>query len=229
MTSFTLKYPIKTISKITIILLILFLGRQLRADAFELGMDSLNAGDFAEAFCIWRPLAMQGHVEAAYHLGWLYANGNGLRVNISKAAYWWRQSADHGHNDAMFALALAYTHGEGIKKDYQQALDWYLRAAKNGHEDAQEIIKQKIANREKGILPRLKVLLKESWVGENVVVSGTKVNLRSSPGVDGVIVKHVTNGHSLIAVDHQGDWYRVVDPKDMSFAWIADWLIELNH
>lgn len=35
-------------------------------------MDSLNAGDFAEAFCIWRPLAMQGHVEAAYHLGWLY-------------------------------------------------------------------------------------------------------------------------------------------------------------
>lgn len=129
----------------------------------------------------------------------------------------------------MFALALAYTHGDGIKKDYQQALDWYLRAAKNGHEDAQEIIKQKIANREKGFLPRLKVLLKEPWIGESIIVSGAKVNLRSSPGVDSVIVRYVTNGHSLIAIDHQGDWYRVVDPEDMSFAWIADWLIELNH
>ncbi|MEW8077489.1 MAG: hypothetical protein AB2754_03245 [Candidatus Thiodiazotropha endolucinida] len=51
------------------LILILTFARQLRGDPFELGMTSLKAGDYAEAFCLWRPLAMQGDSEAAYHLG----------------------------------------------------------------------------------------------------------------------------------------------------------------
>ena len=191
-------------------------------------MESLKAGDFAEAFCLWRPLAMQGHVEAAFHLGWLYANGNGLRVDINKAIYWWKRSAGKGHRDAMFALALAYTNGEGIKKDNREALEWYRNAASHGHGDAREIIKLKLINPEKEILVQLKEMLREPWLGERRVVTAEKVNLRAGPGLDHPVVKRVTAGESLIAIDHQGKWYRVIDPEDLSHAWIAEWLTELN-
>jgi hypothetical protein len=45
--------------------------QQLRGDPFELDMESFQGGDYAEAFCPRRLLAMQGDSEAAYHLGWL--------------------------------------------------------------------------------------------------------------------------------------------------------------
>ncbi|MCG8100183.1 MAG: sel1 repeat family protein [Candidatus Thiodiazotropha taylori] len=95
-------------------------------------MSSLNDGDFAEAFCLWRPLAMQGHVEAAYHLGWLYANGNGLRVDIDKAVYWWKRSAAQGHNEAMFALALAYTNEKVSKRTVKRRSNGIVRLPKGG-------------------------------------------------------------------------------------------------
>ncbi|MCG7964934.1 MAG: sel1 repeat family protein, partial [Candidatus Thiodiazotropha taylori] len=144
-------------------------------------MSSLNDGDFAEAFCLWRPLAMQGHVEAAYHLGWLYANGNGLRVDIDKAVYWWKRSAAQGHNEAMFALALAYTNGKGIKKNHQEAFKWYRTAAERGHADAREIIKSKLLKPEKVLINQLKTVLQSDWLSERRVVEADVVNLRAGP------------------------------------------------
>ncbi|MEW8026803.1 MAG: SH3 domain-containing protein [Candidatus Thiodiazotropha sp.] len=192
-------------------------------------MESLRAGDYAEAFCLWRPLAMQGDSEAAYYLGWLYANGNGLRVDISKAVYWWKQSAASGHRDAMFALALAFTDGEGIGKDKEKAIDWYLRSAVRGHEDAREIVKAKLRNGERVILNRLNELLTEPWLGDRVAVARERVNLRSGPSVDRAVVKQVYMGQSLIAIDRRGDWYWIVDPEDSSLGWIAAWLTEPNQ
>ncbi|MBL3588487.1 MAG: hypothetical protein JMN24_01670, partial [gamma proteobacterium endosymbiont of Lamellibrachia anaximandri] len=60
---------------------ILLYSNVSQADRFDLGLIALQRGDFAEAFCIWNPLAVEGHKDAAYNLGWLYANGNGLRVD----------------------------------------------------------------------------------------------------------------------------------------------------
>jgi TPR repeat protein len=217
---------IKSTLKITLLMSIIMSAKQLHGGAFELGMESLQAGDYAKAFCLWRPLAMGGDREAAYHLGWLYANGNGLRVDVRKAVYWWKRSADAGHLDAMFALALAYTNGEGIGKDPEQAIEWYLKAALGGHEDAREIIRMKLRGNEPAILDRIDELARQSWIGEPVAVSRDKVNLRSEPSIDSAVVKQLDLGQSLIMVDRQGDWCRVIDPKDSSLAWIASWLIK---
>ncbi len=81
-------YLINTISKVLFLFLFLMQSARAGEDAFQMGMASMKAGDYAEAYCLWRPLAMRGHTEAAFHLGWLYANGNGLRVNVPKAVYW---------------------------------------------------------------------------------------------------------------------------------------------
>ena len=48
-------------------------------------MLALQRGDYAVVFHHWLPLAEQGYPVARYHLGWLYANGNGLAVDIDRA------------------------------------------------------------------------------------------------------------------------------------------------
>ncbi|MCU7853774.1 MAG: SEL1-like repeat protein [Candidatus Thiodiazotropha sp. (ex Monitilora ramsayi)] len=209
----------------------LFIALQIEAqtDPFEMGMASLKEGDFAEAYCLWRPLAMRGHTEASFHLGWLYANGNGLRVDIPKAIYWWGQAANRGHSDAMFALALAYTQGEGIKQNDDEAVRWYFKAARNGHEDAREILKDKIRAKSKQIQPYLADILKENWLGFEVKISAAEANLRSGPGIDQPLAGKTQQGESFVAIQHVGKWLQVIRPDDLHYAWIADWLTDLRH
>ena len=109
---------------------------------FEAGMKALREGNYAEAYCRWRPLAERGYAEAQYHLGWLFANGNGMSVDIEQALAWWGEAARQGHADAQFAVGLAYTTGEGMKKDLDEAINWYLAAARQGHQDARDILVQ---------------------------------------------------------------------------------------
>jgi hypothetical protein len=194
-------------------------------DAFQMGMASMKAGDYAEAYCLWRPLAMRGHTEAAFHLGWLYANGNGLRVNVPKAVYWWGQAASRGHKEAMFALALAYTNGEGIKQDDAEAMRWYMKAAEYGHDDAKEIIKAKVRSRSEDVLPYLKTLLTKPWLGESVAINTTLANLRSGPGTDYGITGKAEQGARFLAVERNGKWIQIINPTDLSYAWVANWLV----
>lgn len=220
------KYIGKTKSNLLLFIVIITHSPLLLSDPFKMGMEAMEAGDFAEAYCLWRPLAMQGHSEASFHLGWLFANGNGLRVNVPKAVYWWGQSANRGHVEAMFALALAYTHGEGIKRDDEEAMRWYMKAANQGHEDAREIIKVKVREQAKSVKPYLDTLLSKTWLGEQVQIKSQRVNLRKGPGTHFGVQKQVQQGDRFLAVGKEGQWFQIIDPKDASFAWVADWLVQ---
>jgi len=211
-----------------ICLFIVLQGISLTAFAgqFEQGMESLKDGDFAEAYCIWRPLAKQGHIDASFHLGWLYANGNGLRVDITKAIYWWTQAAKQGHTDAMFALGLAYTTGEGIKKDLDLAVDWFLKAANSGHEDAREILKIQVRAGAKEIRSRLDELIQTPWLGQSVKVKVENANLRSGPGTESKLIGKIEKDATLLAINKQNGWFQVIKPDDLSYCWIAGWLTD---
>jgi TPR repeat protein len=87
-------------------------------------MQALQAGNYAEAYCLRRPLADQGLVDAQYHLGWPYANGNGLAVDIERALAFWGAAARQGHADAH--EILLGLNGEG-------ALDIFKRHLVCGH------------------------------------------------------------------------------------------------
>jgi TPR repeat protein len=191
-----------------------------------MGMEAMEVGDYAEAYCLWRPLAMRGHTEAAFHLGWLFANGNGLRVNVPKAVYWWVQAAGRGHSDAMFALALAYTNGEGIRQDEEEAMRWYLKAADQGHEDAREMIKIKVRTQSSEVMPHLRRLLTEEWLGWSVEIKAKVVNLRLGPGTSHRVLAKAKQGDRLVAVQKMGHWIQVIDPEDERFGWVAGWLVE---
>ena len=107
---------------------------------FDNGVAAAQAGNYAVAYCIWKPLADLGHAEAQYRLGWLYAKGLGLAVDEATAIYWWKQAAGLSHADSLFRLGWAYEHAEGTEKDVAQAMNYYLQAAHHGQEDAIELL-----------------------------------------------------------------------------------------
>ena len=196
------------------------------AGPFEQGMKSLENGDFAEAYCLWRPLAMRGHTDAAYHLGWLYANGNGLKVDVAKAVYWWTQAANEGHTDAQFALGLALTNGEGVEKDPLTAAGWFLKAALAGNEDAREIIRERVRSQASEVRDDLPKLISQEWLGRPVRVTADNVNLRSGPGTENSLVRKVEKNTLLIVIHEDGRWYQVIDPASLEYSWVAGWLTE---
>jgi hypothetical protein len=207
-----------------VLLMLLALG--VRADQFEQGLEASKAGNYAEAYCLWRPLAEQGNADAAYHLGWLYANGNGLKVDLKTAVQWWEKAAAQGHMDAMFALGMAYTTGEGVDQDEDEALRWYLAAADAGSEDARDMIRTQIRSASLDIQPRMAELIQKPWLGKPVRVTVDKANLRSGPAVGRKLVGTVTLDTRLIAINQRNGWYQVIDPRDLSFSWLASWLTD---
>jgi TPR repeat protein len=207
-------------------MLLLCLARGVCAEQFEEGLEALEAGNFAEAYCLWRPLAEQGNADAAYHLGWLYANGNGLRVDVKSAIQWWSKAAEQGHMDAMFALGMAYTTGEGIEQDEDAALGWYLAAADAGNEDARDMIRTKVRSGSPEIRQHLVELLRKPWLGQAVRITVDKANLRSGPGTGRKLLGSAIRDTRLIAIHQRNGWYQVIDPRDLSYGWLAGWLTD---
>lgn len=196
--------------------------------AFVAGMDALRKGDYAEAYHRWVPLAERGYAEAEYHLGWLYANGNGLAVDIAKAMAWWQRAANQGHADAQFAVGLAYTTGEGIEKDLGRAVHWYLRAAHQGHQDAREILIRLNGDTGLDLLASHPEIAQESWFGWLANVEGDRINVRAGPGTRHDIVARLEKGSQVRVVGQRGQWLMVVLPEpgeQGDIAWIYQSLL----
>ena len=196
-------------------------------DQFEVGLQALQQGNFAEAYCRWRPLAEHGYADAQYHLGWLYANGNGMNVDMQQALDWWTEAARQGHADAQFAVGLAYTTGEGMQKDLNEAIIWYLAAARQGHQDARDILVQLNGDPGVHLLELHPEVAREGWFGWSARVAGERINVRAGPGTDQKIVAQVEKGSAVRVIGQRGDWYMVVLPPAASgnTAWIYKSLV----
>ena len=50
----------------------------------------------------------EGHADAQYNLGAMYANGEGVPQDSVKAVEWWQKAATQGHADAQYNLGRSY-------------------------------------------------------------------------------------------------------------------------
>jgi len=198
--------------------------------AFELGMNALLEGNFAEAYCQWKPLAKKGYAEAQYNLGWLYANGNGMKVDMQKAFYWWEAAADQGHADAQFALGLSYTTGESVKRDLATAARWFYKAARQGHLDARESLMRLAGDLDLDLLTSLPQLASAPWFGWSAAVKGDRINVREGPGTKHRIVAKLEKGQTVRVLGRRGDWLRIRLPGkkngDAELAWVYHSLVK---
>jgi TPR repeat protein len=94
--------------------------------------------DEAEAARWFRQAALQGNVEAQYHLARLVSRGaKGLKQDDPTALKLYQDAAAKGFAPAMDALGQAYQQGRGTDVDLTRAAEWYQKAADQKLADAQ--------------------------------------------------------------------------------------------
>jgi TPR repeat protein len=104
----------------------------LSAD-FESGCAAFERGDYEAAREAWEPLAEQGHAQARFRLGCLYAFGQGVPEDLAMALRLYRLAAEQGDPDAQNNLGGMYAEGMGVEPDLVQAYMWFEIAAATGH------------------------------------------------------------------------------------------------
>jgi hypothetical protein len=92
------------------------------------GLEAFKNKDYQRAYKEWKTAADSGKAEAQFDLGLLYAQGLGVRRDLSEAARWYRKSADQGNAEAEFALGQMYSRGWGIPRDEADAIRWLQMA-----------------------------------------------------------------------------------------------------
>lgn len=210
-------------------ILVCLLPASLQAAGLVSAEHAMRAGNYAEAYCVLRPMAEYGDPEAQYNIGWMYQNGYGLAVNNSLALEWWRRAAEQGHVDASFAIATLYHHGEGeVDADKDKALDYFLLAATKGHDDATLILRSMLIRNDKSIRDRRKTLVNDhaNLFGPLKQVKAKRLNVRIEPSLEAGIVTRLEKGHKLVEINTRADWSQVGIIGDGTVAWVYSPLLE---
>ena len=98
------------------------------------GMEAFRNKDYAGAFREWKTAADAGQAAAQFDLGLLYAQGLGVRRDLTVAEQWYRKAAEQGNAEAQFALGQMYSLGWGVPRDQADAIRW-LQMANNPETD----------------------------------------------------------------------------------------------
>jgi localization factor PodJL len=80
-----------------------------------------------------REAAARGDAKAQFVVASRYIDGQGVRQDFLKAAYWYEQAAIRGLAPAQYRLGTLYERGRGVAQDAATALQWYERAAAGGN------------------------------------------------------------------------------------------------
>ena len=205
---------------------------QLAAKDLNDAVEAMRTGDFAEAYCIMRPLAESGDADSQYNIGWMYLNGYGLRVNDSLALEWWEKASEQGYSDASFSIGMLYSLGEGkVPKDVDKAVDYYLKAAEHGHEDAVTMLQYMLMRNDKEIRSRLHYIAEKEGhlFGKTLSVKATKLNARNGPSVDDGVVTQLLQGQRVLEIYVDGKWSQVITLDDKAIdrtVWVYNPLLE---
>ena len=214
-------------------LALLLASPALKSNELDEAETAMRVGDFAEAYCLMKPIAEAGNDEAQYNIGWMYHNGYGLRVNDNLALEWWRRASEQGNADASFSIGMLYNLGEAqVSKNLEKAVDYYLVAAAAHHEEAIFILRSMLMRDDKAIDGRRQQLIDNygELFGSRLQVKANRLNIRQAPSIESKIVTRLEKGHALIELHRQGKWSQVgiinSPSENQTIAWAYNKLLE---
>jgi len=103
-------------------------------NGFHEGEQAYERGDYAQAAEIFRPIAEQGHADAQYKLGIMYAFGQGVPRGYDEGVRWLRMAAEQDLAEAQTILGAMCA---GVQQDYVEAARWLRMAAEQEYAEAQ--------------------------------------------------------------------------------------------
>ncbi|MCW8917444.1 MAG: sel1 repeat family protein [Gammaproteobacteria bacterium] len=121
----------------SLLALLLTLSHPAGAGPLDDGLAAFNAGDYAQAFAIWKPLAEAGDIKARYNLGLMFQQGLGVAKDPHQARQLFAAAAKQGDADAQYQLGFIYYQGEGVFRSNKDAHHWWSLAAAQHHPRAQ--------------------------------------------------------------------------------------------
>ena len=92
----------------------------------------VKQGQAVKALPLYLPLAEQGNPDAQFHVGLIYANGQGITKDDKQAVDWFGKAAKQGHREAQTKLGFMYATGKGVEQNYNSAFYWCYQAAEQG-------------------------------------------------------------------------------------------------
>ncbi len=92
------------------------------------GLAAFKLKNYELASREWKASADAGVAEAQFDLGVLYAQGLGVRRDLTEAANWYRKAAEQGNAEAEYALGHFYSRGWGVPRDEADAIRWFEMA-----------------------------------------------------------------------------------------------------
>jgi TPR repeat protein len=101
-----------------------------------------------EKFSELQKEAGAGDAEAQIQIGIMYAEGNGIPKDATKAIEWLQKAAMQGHARGQYDLGLAYSRGEGVPENVIKAAELEQKAADQGFAPAQGLLGWMYANGE---------------------------------------------------------------------------------
>jgi TPR repeat protein len=113
-------------------------------------------GKFKEALNIFRKIAKNGDDSAMDRIGTMYANGEGVEKNISKAIEWYKKSVVNGGLTSLYNLGLIYK----CENNINESKRWFTMALNEGDTDASvELAKLYLDNDVNKAISYLKIAL----------------------------------------------------------------------
>ena len=76
--------------------------------------------------------AIEGDADAQFELAGLYAEGDGVKQDLTEAVKWYQKAAEQGHDGAQYKLGLSYQNGKGVPQSDTDAYIWLNISAENG-------------------------------------------------------------------------------------------------
>lgn len=104
---------------------------------YQLGVERLEAQDYAAAAELISAAAQDGLPAAQYRLAKLHERGLGVPRDFTEARAWTERAANGGNVRAMHDLAVFFADGEGGTQSYAAAAEWFRKAADFGLVDSQ--------------------------------------------------------------------------------------------
>lgn len=103
-------------------------------DCFEKGVVAYKAGDYAMAFKYCSKACDMGFVKGCFALGYLYANGHGVRQDYAKARELYLKACNANDSGGCHNLGILYHEGQGVRQNKTKAKEYFGRACDLGNQ-----------------------------------------------------------------------------------------------